>query len=242
MWTRVAPVFVLFLCLLGCTPLSLNGKPIFKPQFTSFKRLAILPPRVDVFEIGAGGIVEKIDEWSQKGAENVTEAIKDELENKRGLVVWNVPLSGVPDPLKAQLEETEVLFDAVNGSLLLHLYGPPPQRFEEKWTQFDYSLGAETANLKIPDADALLLVKGLDQISSAGRKTLQTTAALAAAAVGVILIPEMGSTILSAALVDARTGDIVWYNFDRASGTFDLRDPASASVFVKNLFSRFPSP
>jgi hypothetical protein len=233
---------LVFTFVSGCTPVSLNGRAIFSPEFTQFKKIAILPPRIDVAEIGAGGVVEKMDEWSQTAIANVGKAIQAELARNRRIQVIDLSLQGVPDTLKSELHDTETLFDAVNGTVLLHVYGPPPHRFEEKLTLFNYSLGAETANLRIDDADALLLVKGIDQISSAGRKAFQTTAMLAAAAVGVVLIPQMGTTAISAALVDARTGHILWYNFDAAGGVYDLREPASAASFVSRLFSRFPTP
>jgi hypothetical protein len=206
-----------------------------------FKKIAILPPRIDVTEIGAGGVVEKIDEWSQRAVANVGVAIQAELSRNRGFQILDLSLKGVPETLKSELNDTETLFDTVNGAVLFHVYGPPPQRFEEKLTLFNYSLGAETAKLRIDDADVLLLVKGIDQISSAGRKAFQTTAMLAAAAVGVVLIPQMGTTAMSAALVDARTGDVLWYNFDAAGGAYDLRDVGSAASFVNRLFSRFPT-
>src|SRR5438128_657255 len=240
MRTKVASIFLLLLSVTGCTPLSLNGQPVFSPKFFSVKKIVILPPRIEVSEIGAGGVIEKIDDWSQTGAANITAAVAAELKTRRGIEVRNLPLVSLPDNLKAELEETQSLFDAVNGSVLLHIYGPPPYRFDEKLVQFNYSLGNETAKLRVDDSDAFLLIKGFDQISSAGRMALQTTAMLAAAALGVVIIPQMGATLMNAALVDARTGDILWYNFDRADGAYDLRDPVSATSFVRKLLAKFP--
>ena len=148
----------------------------------------------------------------------------------------------MPDNLKTDFADTQSLFDVVNGSVLLHLYGPPPHRFEEKLLEFNYSLGGETSKLLLDDADAFLFVKGADHISTAGRRAMQTTAMLAAAAVGIILIPQMGVTFMSVALVDARKGDIIWFNFDRSEGIYDLRNAKDAASFVKRILSRFPSP
>lgn len=242
MWTRIAPIAIVLLFSAGCTPLSLNGQPVSHPNLHNVRKIAILPPRIDVSEIGAGGIVEKIDDWSQKAVDNVFAAIEAELKARSGVESRRITLETLPDNLKSELQEAQLLFDAVNNSVLLHIYGPPPHRFEEQLVQFNYSLGSETARLQVDDVDALLMLKGFDQISSAGRKTFQTTAVLAAAALGVLLIPQMGATVMSAALVDVRSGDILWYNFDRSEGANDLRDPNSAALFVKSLFSQLRLP
>jgi hypothetical protein len=233
---------IFLLLIAGCVPLSQIGQPVAIPKTTAFKKVIIMPPQIEVAEIGAGGIAEKIDDWSEQARANVVTAIEAELKSKGSLEVRYVPLEILPDPLKADLADTQSLFDAVNGTVLFHVYGPPPHRFEEKLLQFNYSLGSETSKLLLDDADAFLFVKGADQISTAGRRAMQTTAMLAAAAVGVVFIPQMGATVMSVALVDARRGDIIWFNFDRAEGIYDLRNPNDAASFVKRILSKFPSP
>ena len=234
---------LIFLILIsGCVPLSQIGRPVGIPKPTAFKKVIIMPPQIDVVEIGAGGMAEKIDDWSEQGRANVIAAIEAELKSKAGLEVRAAPLETLPDNLRTALADTQSLFDVVNGSVLLHLYGPPPHRFEEKLLDFNYSLGSETSKLLLDDADSFLFVKGTDQISTAGRRAMQTTAMLAAAAVGIILIPQMGVTFMSVALVDARKGDIIWFNFDRSEGIYDLRNRDGAASFVKRILSKFPSP
>jgi hypothetical protein len=215
---------------------------VARPKIAPFRKIVILPLRVDVVEIGAGGVAEKMDDWSQQAIANIGAAIKTELGRTGRFDIVDFSGGGLPNALQPELRQTETLFDAVNTAVLLHVYGPPEHRFEEQWTLFNYSLGAESARLRIEDADAFLLVRGIDRISSAGRKAVQTTAMVAAAALGVIMIPQMGTTAMSAALVDSRTGDILWYNFDASGGAYDLRDPRSAASFVARLFSRLPAP
>jgi hypothetical protein len=238
----ISSALVFLLLISGCAPLSQIGRPVGIPKTTAFKKVIILPPQIDVVEIGAGGVAEKIDDWSEQGRANVIAAIEDELKSKPNLEVRYAPLETLPDNVKAELADTQSLFDVVNSSLVLHVYGPPPHRFEEKLLDFNYSLGNETSKLLFDDADAFLFVKGADQISTAGRKAMQAAAMLAAAAVRVVLIPQLGATALSVALVDARTGAITWFNFDRAEGFYDLRNRNDAASFVKKLLSQFPSP
>lgn len=148
----------------------------------------------------------------------------------------------LPDNLRGELEDTQLLFEAVNTSIVGHLYGNPANRFEDKREQFDYSLGKDTARLNLLDSDAFVLVNGLDQISSTGRQALNVTAMLAAAALGVVLIPQPGITAMNVALVDARSGDLLWYVATRSEGGYDLRNPERAAAFVKHVLTGFPIP
>lgn len=206
------------------------------------RRFVILPPRVDVLEIGAGGVIEKIDEWSQKAFENVLNAFEAELANRAGVTASRLDRSAISASLKMELEETERLFDAVSASVLQHVLGPPEFQFKEKIQTFDYSLGDETARLNMADADVFVIAKAVDQISSGARKAVQLTTIVAAAAVGVIVIPQPGVTLMNIALVDARTGDVLWFSSRRSLGGHDLRDPASASAFIKNSLADLPIP
>ena len=64
----------------------------------------------------------------------------------------------------------------------------------------------------------------------------------AGVATGMVIIPQLGGgTDLQAALVDGRSGDLLWYHAVGGGAGHDLRDPESAASLVKNLFSEFPS-
>jgi hypothetical protein len=62
------------------------------------------------------------------------------------------------------------------------------------------------------DTDTLLLVSASDQIATEGRKALQAGSVILGALVGVQVAPNYGVTNLCIALVDAETGEILWYN------------------------------
>ena len=228
------------LTLLGCVPPAFVTHPNIGERAPQLKKLTLLPPRVDVFEIGAGGVLEKIDDWSESGVRNVLKAFESELGQRNGVQLSSLDTAQLPDELKVELEQTQLLFDAVSASVALHVYGQEPLRFDDKKTNFQYSLGAETAKLATTGADAFVIVKGIDQISSPGRQAVQLGTMIAAAVVGIAVVPQGGITAMNAALVDARSGDILWYVSLRSPGGHDLRDPASVSAFVKNLLTGFP--
>ena len=204
----------------------------------------MLPPRIDIFEIGAGGVLEKIDEWSRTGADNVLNAFLAELEKRKGLQVSQLDIAVLSEENKIELEQTQLLFDAVRASVVIHIYGipgmiVPPHRFEDKISNFDYSLGSDTAKVNVLGADAFLMARGRDHISSGARHATQATAMLVAAALGAVVIPRGGITLMDVALVDARTGEILWFTSNRAEGT-DLRKPWSVNAFVMDTLAGFP--
>lgn len=199
-----------------------------------------MPPKVDVYQITAGGVKEKIDQWTTEAQENIMAAIENQLTERLGCVVQFFSDLSRSEEVVADLENIQALFDAVNASILVHTYGPPDQVFPEKITNFDYSLGLEV-NALAEQADALLFVRGVDHISTGGRKTLQTIGSVFLSVLsGVAVIPQGGFTAVSIALVDADTGSLLWYSFNSSGGRDDLRDRGDASGFMRGVFKGFP--
>lgn len=60
---------------------------------------------------------------------------------------------------------------------------------------------------------------------------------IGAALTGVAIIPPMGSTAMSAALVD-RDGTVIWFN--HALGGGDPRTPDGARALVRSLLAGLP--
>jgi hypothetical protein len=234
-------VLLISICLLaGCVaPLS-RTNPLASIRSVEIKRVVILPPKVDVYEIGAGGVREKIDEWSEKATDNITRAAVANLSDRFSLQAAKFPSSELPANILAVLTETDLLFNAVNRSLLLHSYGPPNHYFDDH--VFTLSLGKEIGQLNMADVDAFLILRGSDNISSAGRKTLQGATMIAAAALGVVIIPQAGMATLSVALVDAKDGAILWHGLHRGSGGIDLRELSSAHAMMRGVLTSFPVP
>ncbi len=227
-------------------PLS-RAHPSLPEKLKRFKSVALISPRIDVFYLETGGLPEKRDEWSEQAQKNVSAAVQSELKARTNLAIQPVSRNPANEETPSSLDSTFALFEVVNQSILLHTYHPRPEyRFEDKIKNFDYSLGAEIKEMTPGESDALLLVTGKDHIWSEGRKALQALGVLlgigAGVATGVVVIPQLGGgTDLQAALVDSRTGDLLWYQAVGGGAGYDLRDPVSAAGLVKNLFKEFPS-
>ena len=249
--TTAGPALVLFLimalassCAVG--PLS-RSHPSLPEKLKAFKNIALISPRVDVFYLETGGLPEKRDEWSEQARNNVLAAVQSELKSRTNLAIQPVSRNPANEETPSSLDSTYSLFEVVNQSVLLHTYHPRPEyRFEDKIKNFDYSLGAEVKEIIPGESDSLLLVTGKDHIWSEGRKALQALGVIlgigAGVATGVVVIPQLGGgTDLQAALVDSRSGDLLWYHAVGGGAGHDLRDPQSAAGLVKNLFNEFPA-
>jgi hypothetical protein len=135
------------------------------------------------------------------------------------------------------LREIMFLYDDVVTSVIRHAYDGP-HLFPTKKTSFDYTLGPIGSLLEPAGADALLLVRGVDEISSEGRKAMQTFGVLVGLAAGVVVTPTMGKTVMIIGLVD-RSGDLLWFNIRGGSGAYNLRDPESVSKLVSQSLEGF---
>ncbi|MBI4524902.1 MAG: hypothetical protein HY695_13955 [Deltaproteobacteria bacterium] len=241
-------LFATAVCLLsGCVPaVSYRASPGFSEQAQRIRTVALLPSKVKVYQIDAGGVREEMEAWSAQARNNVITALENELRAKLKAAMKNVGEESLAEE-KALAEETRALYSAVSAMILLHTYPNPnfPNHFfEEKLKQFDYSLGVEVNRLA-KEAEALLLVDAEDHIWTAGRQALQALGVIlgigAGVGTGVVVIPQLGGgTSLRAALVDSRTGDILWMNAVTSGAGRDLRNPESTTEMASQLFKDFP--
>ena len=101
---------------------------------------------------------------------------------------------------------------------------------------------------KLANADALLFISGVDHISTAGRVALMALMTLILSAPvpgpfgggqwgGLVIWPPPGTTTLSVALVDGKTGALLWYNVGAFGG---LTYPDSAANLTEQIFRDLP--
>ena len=80
---------VIGLFLSGCalTP-SYRAHPGLDRVKKNLKSIAFLQPRVEVFQIDAGGVREKVEEWSAQAQENLFKAIEAEIQTRSGITIY----------------------------------------------------------------------------------------------------------------------------------------------------------
>jgi hypothetical protein len=195
--------------------------------------VGLLPPDIKIYELTAGGVTELRDEWSAAGRDAVVQGLSETLK-ERGVVLK--PLV-VDKDLQRSVDDVTVLYRAVSSSIIEHTYKEHP--FQTKLENFDYSVGPIDPLLQKYQADGIVIVYGIDQISTAGRKALRGVGLVLGAVTGQAVVSQ-GATVLNIALVD-RSGAVLWYKIAGDSGGFDLRDSRSARAFVQRLVADFPA-
>lgn len=239
-WLAVsAPLLVTCLILSGCIAnKSVRTNPELATKARQIRKIAIAPPDVKAYEVAAGGVPELMDTWSAQATENVIKALQAHLGGAQLQVIL---LEKDDNP---ELKEVLALFPAVSYSIKAHTYPDKnPDYFPDCASRFDYSLGSLEALLAPSGADALLLVVGVDQFATSGKKALNVlgavTGAVAAAFTGIVIVPRGEGTVLQLALAD-RSGTILWFNIK--GGQSDLRVPATTAAFVREALDAFPRP
>jgi hypothetical protein len=219
----------------------------FEQRFEAVRTITLVPPKIAVYKMSAGDMEEEVQEWSDAAHAHVIDAVKAEVQE---LGRAYVPFAGgarpfvdqrldaasaAPAPGEARertaAEDSWLLFEAANLAILRHTYDPL-NTFPTRMKDFDYTLGPEAASLLgDTEADAFLLVVATDHIPTRERQALVAAGLAMGAMKGGYAGPGMTPARLTLALVERRTGDILWFN-TLALPLSDLRDADTDRVLV----------
>jgi hypothetical protein len=196
------------------------------------QKVLLLPPDIRVNEVSAGGVVEKVDAWSEQAQDNLVRALDAYL--KANPLFDPVPAPALQEPAKSTVEQHTALYDLVAGSALRYGRSTDPA-WVHKSKEFDYTLGPGLKFLaEETGAHAALFVIGQDYVATEGRKVARVVGAL----FGVALAPS--PTFVSAGVVDLETGNLLWFTYDFGVDRFDLRRPADVDQVIGDLFKEYP--
>lgn len=204
------------------------------------KRFAIFPLSFSVYETSAGEVTEKIPEWSEQAQKHLLQALVAEWGAHTDLKAETFSVDHLAPEQRDQVRDKQALFLAVSHSVGLHIHSIGPAHFPERRFQ-DYTFGADLAALA-PDADAVIFLTGVDQISSGGRIAKQVVGTILLAALGVIATPGGGITAGSIGVVEVKTGKLLWWNAMARRSQMDTREPEGAAALVKELTQGLPWP
>lgn len=131
-----------------------HSHPDLASKANNIKRISILPTQIQMYEIGAGGSLEKMDEWSKMASANMRQALLNEFAKREQLVVTDFDEGSISPDVRACYDETVLLYDLVSNAILTHAFkwqhAPPAAQklfFPEKARDFRYSLGETVASL-----------------------------------------------------------------------------------------------
>ncbi len=81
---RMLFLLPVFLLLVACAvPRNDRINPQYQEKLSSTKSITVVPLSTDVYQITAGGVVEKMDEWSAMARRNVMTAVNGEITAKQ---------------------------------------------------------------------------------------------------------------------------------------------------------------
>jgi hypothetical protein len=208
----------------------------FELTSNSGKKILVFRPTVIVGAQSTGGMFEPNAQWTEDARKHLLNALSAKKATLGNEVIF------APEPLgddSIVLQEHMALFSTVAGSVIQYQFFPgnrlPTKKRDNKANIFDWSLGKGVAALPgASGADYGLFIFNEDQYGSTGRKILQVVALL-----GPGISVKSGEHKGYAALVDLKTGDLLWLNADGAMGG-DVRDAEGAGKRVSQLLEGIP--
>jgi len=231
-------LLVLLICFIPGCATTHRTNPKFAKYFETPKKVAIVTPDIKINKLTAGGVSELIDEWSEQAKGKVLSAMQSELKKFPYITVLRLDEEKLNTQDKDFFKEEKGLFNALAYSIVAHTY-LPGSTFQHKISNFDYTFGEEISKLSMKaQSDALLFCAGTNYIWTAGRVCLATAGILVTAVTGVAVIVPAGPEWLAVSLVDAKTGDVLWFDYVILPG--DLRDEYVDTQQMKRVFSSFP--
>lgn len=193
-------------------------------------RIIVFRPDVQVGSLGAGGVEEPNADWTQAARDKLAEQLKANQASNGNEIVFLPEQEGENAQTVAAYQ---ALFRTVAGAVTQHKM-TPYAKLPTKGDKFDWTLGPGAAKLgEIGGGDYALFFSTRDAYGTAGRKTMQIFAALAGVAI------QAGVHQSYAGLVDLKSGQLVWFNVDPASGG-DVRTDEGAIKRVGQLLTGFP--
>ena len=194
-----------------------------------------------MFQISASGVMDKMNEMTDRANQNLAIAIKQEFSENKNISIRVLAHDSLSEEQKKNWRETDALFVMVNNSIIFHTYPyrgqTHPYLSVEKLYNFDYSLGKEVQTLD-PGAHAYLLIRGQQRYSSGGRQALMLGGFVVGALLGVVPSSQGSREEASVALIDGKTGSVLW--FYPMQGEYNLQNPVGAKNFVQEFLQHFP--
>jgi hypothetical protein len=195
------------------------------------KKVVVLPVNVDVVEVTAGGVEEKVPDWSKEANQSVSKALSTAI-GKQGLKEMAAPqFSGAS---AVNVDEHLALYKlVVNTASRLG--------WKHKISHFDYSIGPNLREVADKTgADVAILVYGRDYVSTAGRMARAVAGNIPIVNIFTGPAPQLGHSYIHVGVVDLKTGDLLWMNSNYREGSTNLRDLDDAAKMINTIFKWYP--
>ncbi len=215
------------LCLLGLIQIGCNSSRYgvrYEQRLPDLKRIAVMPGSIEVSSLHSGGVQESRPDLVGTARDRALDCVLTELIHRQvDTIRLDQPISA---PVGNDSNARRVaLVHAVANAIRVHHYQIGNQEV------FDYSAGdASRVAIGSQDADAVLWVYMTAVVPTEGREALKATAIVVGVLTGIHIRVNTCGAVVTLLLVDARTGDVLWFN--QLAAERDIRDGKS----VEKLF------
>lgn len=231
MTTARLVLLVLALAAGACTTLP-NYARQDAQRLERLRRIVVVPPQVQMYEVSAGGVPERVKPWSDAAAAAVRTSIGAALA-RDGLELIDMPR--LDAAAQERLDRHLAMFRRV-GDAIAFVQDSHDAVWEARRASLDFSIGDGLAGLgRMLDADGFLFVDGVDFISTPGRRVVF---ALTTLAFGLPVVP-LGTAYLQAGIVEAASGDVLWFGRDYRFAAGDLREAETAQRLAAQVFAGY---
>lgn len=235
----IMPVIVSSLFLGGCATVKVH--PDFKKRHETMRKVALLPPDVEVYEItfnaGNKPLADVKETVETKSAKNIDDAFKG-----KGYDVSTMAVD--PEKLEADPKLKEAWFD------IQTLYKQAVNEIKaNKKTSFTYEIGSGPNYFaEQHQANVIVLTRQTGTRLSQGMNAAQLVRNVASIATQLLVGVSAGGSAqppftleTEIAVIDTESGDILWYNLERS--TEDYTKPKDEKVIanhIKRILALFP--
>lgn len=186
----------------------------YEERLPDLRTVAVSPVCVEVHSLHTGGVLEPRPDITSDVRPRLVGELKQMIQD-RGCVGIAEDFSSSDPDVSAHVAQSTALLQAVEESIITHHYT------YGRSTVFDYEIGKALADLAPAEADAVLCVSLFGVVPTKGREGLMVTAVVLGVLTGIHIHVKTNEAVLSLMLVDARNGEVLWYN--RAILAADVR-------------------
>jgi hypothetical protein len=201
---------------------------------TTKRKVILLPVAFTVYEVGAGGTLEAVPDWTEAARANIGSSATTVLQTRAGLELVAMP--------ELTAAEQQVLREYVALSRqIIFQANMLAGEWKARRADFDLAMDDGLAFLREKSgAEFALLLDGRQLKQSGGSVFKQI--ALASIGIGT----SGGGMYMSASLIDLQQGKIAWFNDEQGMEVMgmtgsDVRHSDEAQSVLRRIFEPYPA-
>ena len=208
--------------------------PEFEKKILSYKKILVLTPKVELFEIDVGGLREKRDDWSNEAFNIFKNSISYHLGANNIEAIFINP----EDEKSQDAKDLKALIPVVAYCVRIHThlrYNEGIDTFYTKYDNYDYSIGSIKEILKKYNADAILYITAEDEEATSGRKVRKALNVLNPFSAHMATT----ETYIFAAII-GDDGLFLWQDYFHTEYQNDLRKQYDSDYAIAKLLYTYP--